>query len=99
MEKNKQIINMTLDIMNEASFPLELSGTIAESLYDKGWRKDSDIVLEAIDEMKERLKKFVDNDISLHSSLPCCSVLWHFTDGIDQIASQLKKKYTVGEKE
>lgn len=43
MDKNKQIVDMTLDIMNEASFSLELSGVMAESLYDKGWRKASNV--------------------------------------------------------
>lgn len=42
MDDNKQIIDMTLDIMNETSFTLELSGAIATDLYEKGWRKSTD---------------------------------------------------------
>ena len=57
------------------------------------------VAKEVIDEMVKALKKFVDNDVSLHSPLPCCSVLWHFTDGIEQVENRLKKKYTEGGKD
>ena len=98
MDKNKQVEEMAKAIFancNCGLFEDEAHG-IAEFVIDKlEYRKAPDGVLEAIDEMKERLNKFVDNDISLHSSLPCCSMLWHFTDGIDQVATQLKKKHEV----
>ena len=42
MNDNQQIIDMALDIMNETSFTLELSGAIAMGLYDRGWRKSTD---------------------------------------------------------
>lgn len=44
MDDNKLIIDMTFDIMNATSFTLELSGAIATDLYEKGWRKSSDII-------------------------------------------------------
>lgn len=43
---NKQIVEMALVIMHEASFPLELSGTIATALYNAGCRKQSENVIE-----------------------------------------------------
>jgi hypothetical protein len=39
-EKEKQIKEMTLDIMKVSSLPLEISGAIAIDLTEKGYRKE-----------------------------------------------------------
>ncbi len=44
----KQITDMALVIMHEASFPLELSSTIATALYDAGYRKQSENTVEVV---------------------------------------------------
>ena len=99
MNKEKQIEEMTEIIYQNTEFDTMIPECIAsaEALYNAGYRKASEIAERVIDEMVKALKKFVDNDVSLHSPLPCCSVLWHFTDGIEQIESRLKKKYTESE--
>lgn len=64
MDKNKQIIDMTFDIMNEACLPLELSGAIATGLYNKGYCKSSDVVKEIFEKLYANIK-FDGNTVSV----------------------------------
>lgn len=68
MNDNQQIIDMTLDIMNETSFTLELSGAIAMGLYDRGWRKLEESEWELAEEnkrLKARIEEFEDYEASI----------------------------------
>ena len=57
MNKEKQIEDMALDIHKEASFGLELSATLAEGLYEKGYRKASSIVRDIFNDLTEMWHK------------------------------------------
>lgn len=73
----KQIEEMALDIMNISSLPLELSGALAIDLYEKGYRKASDVAREIFAELESKF-------------LP---KIFAYNSGGREVFKELKKKY------
>lgn len=98
MSRDKQIEKIVKDLHSAYAINKLYTEDVAEYLYNAGYRKASEVVIEAVDDFQSRIRNIFLNmcDYNDYNTLNLLQIDSAIECLFDAFVAELKKKYTEG---